>query len=527
MFDACHLVVLTTKPEYLEDDFDPNKLKIRELISILSRYDIDLPSTLKKKQFYVDLFNNELKTRIDQLQYQPYLRREETTIEYVGFTEREESSNPDGRNVFEESCSESSVQDEEQEDTCNNNLRNYFRRSPEIRLNVFDGRDSPRGVQGKVKAAQNTFENLAKLEREKVAKEYKKYLQQNLQDDYNNSPEFFTARDESLSKFDEKIIDELILEYLNKEVENNPDPSDETYNADYFSLQKGGETPQFFIEEDVSTNEEERIYTTIQPDNNYGINAVSWNHFYISLIVLALAFTSFAIFERHYHSLRFCADDRYVGCIRCPAHSICSEKYVLNCEENYSFSNNHFNNIIFYSGWPVLNSLQTTCVQKLKPTKVTVELNNLTNQNENEDYTLVRNITTPPKKFEGAATNTSFNDLMFSIKNRIADSIVFFFKDHRETLWVSFDFIKVHISSLLREKGTSRIGTEDDEGGFIKISDLKDEIFNDSNFDSYFNKKVWSNIVQNIRNSGVVVEKRTEAKDEDVLMWRFIEADGN
>jgi hypothetical protein len=45
---------------YFEEGFDPSKQTVSRLSSILSSHGIQLPVTRQKKQFYVDLFNNQL-----------------------------------------------------------------------------------------------------------------------------------------------------------------------------------------------------------------------------------------------------------------------------------------------------------------------------------------------------------------------------------------------------------------------------------------------------------------------------------
>jgi hypothetical protein len=53
--------MVTIEPsEYLRPSFDPKKLKISELCSILSQHQISIPAARQKKEFYVELFMKEL-----------------------------------------------------------------------------------------------------------------------------------------------------------------------------------------------------------------------------------------------------------------------------------------------------------------------------------------------------------------------------------------------------------------------------------------------------------------------------------
>ncbi|KAJ3405673.1 hypothetical protein HDV05_006478 [Chytridiales sp. JEL 0842] len=50
----------TPIPSYLSESFDPESASINELVSILSERGIGLPAKREKKQFYIDLFQNEI-----------------------------------------------------------------------------------------------------------------------------------------------------------------------------------------------------------------------------------------------------------------------------------------------------------------------------------------------------------------------------------------------------------------------------------------------------------------------------------
>lgn len=50
----------TNTYEYLEEDFDYKKLTISQLCSILSRHNVDLPSSKQRKDVYLTLFSSEI-----------------------------------------------------------------------------------------------------------------------------------------------------------------------------------------------------------------------------------------------------------------------------------------------------------------------------------------------------------------------------------------------------------------------------------------------------------------------------------
>ncbi len=48
-------------PEYLSDaDYNPEKLRVNELMSILSEHGVSLPASRQKKEFYVGLFRDSI-----------------------------------------------------------------------------------------------------------------------------------------------------------------------------------------------------------------------------------------------------------------------------------------------------------------------------------------------------------------------------------------------------------------------------------------------------------------------------------
>ncbi len=53
--------------QYLHPDFDPHKLTINQLCSILSFHYVDLPGTKQKKDVYVNLFRMEIQPRAKDL----------------------------------------------------------------------------------------------------------------------------------------------------------------------------------------------------------------------------------------------------------------------------------------------------------------------------------------------------------------------------------------------------------------------------------------------------------------------------
>ena len=53
--------------EYLDPAFDPSKLTISTICSILSSHDIELPVSKHRKEFYVELFNAKLKPRQQEI----------------------------------------------------------------------------------------------------------------------------------------------------------------------------------------------------------------------------------------------------------------------------------------------------------------------------------------------------------------------------------------------------------------------------------------------------------------------------
>lgn len=48
------------EPRYLQPGFDANRLTISELISALSQHGVEMPPTRQRKQFYVELFQQQL-----------------------------------------------------------------------------------------------------------------------------------------------------------------------------------------------------------------------------------------------------------------------------------------------------------------------------------------------------------------------------------------------------------------------------------------------------------------------------------
>ena len=53
--------------EYLAPDFDPSKLTVSMLTSILASHDVELPVSKHRKEYYVELFQIALKPKADQI----------------------------------------------------------------------------------------------------------------------------------------------------------------------------------------------------------------------------------------------------------------------------------------------------------------------------------------------------------------------------------------------------------------------------------------------------------------------------